>query len=763
MSRYPFVKQHDEKDCGAAAVSMLCRYWGLKLPLAQIRGRVKTDVNGTTMYGLTKGLSHYGFSAEGAQGTVEDLLFAVDHEEVKLPVIARIIKDDILEHFVVVYNINDRHVIIGDPAVGIIKLKMEEFTSLWTGHIVQAVPDNRFKKADHTKGSFRKYLDLVFAQKKLLVFAIIASLIISIITMAGSMAFYTIVEVLSDTGGNEHIHEEYTAKEDSTGDDLDEDNFVAVWENKLITWLDEQPIIQAIDKVIMNVDLVLFSILVMYLFRLLVNIMRGKVLARLSQNVENGILFQSYEKLLDLPAHFFESRSTGEIMSRFDDITEICNAVSGGSLTLVLDTFMALITGCILICLNKDLAVWSMLIVLVYLLVIVAFKMPIARLSQAVMSKNAIITSIIKQTVDGIVAIKSCADKKEKSRLVCGEYAEYTRLKVQASVLETVQNSIVTFVAVSGLTLILWKGSAMCAEGMLSLSILITFYNIMNYFLTSVTNLISLQSDVQTAIISAERLNDILDCCDKKTTGVTMKFSSGDIEFQNIAFRYGGGPLLFEGINFKIRQGEKIALVGESGCGKTTIAKLLSGFYSTESGEVRINGIPIDMYSENDLKAHVAYIPGNGVIFEDSIINNIVLHNASISPHMVQEVCKQLQIDDFIQSLPYGYDTLIDDNGSIFSSGQRQRINLARALVHMPDIIILDEATSNLDPISEKKINDVINGLRGRVTCIMIAHKLRSIKDCDRIFVLSKGKIIAEGTHEDLLSQCPLYKSYLDC
>lgn len=762
MNRYPFVKQHDEKDCGAAAVAMLCQYWGLKLPLAQIRNQVKTDINGTTMYGLVEGLSNYGFTVAGAQGSMADLLSAVDCGEVKVPFIARIIKEDILEHFVVVYKITDRNVIIGDSAVGVVKLKLQEFSDLWTGHIIQAEPNARFQKGNQSKGCFRKYLDLVFAQKKLLVFAIIASLVISVITMAGSMALYTVVEVLSNPAESEHTHEEVAVTEDFAEEEPQDGNFVAVWENKLINWLDEQPFVQAIDEILMDVDLVLISILAMYLFRLMVNILRGKVLATLSQNVENGILFRSYEKLLDLPVHFFESRSTGEIMSRFDDIAEICNAVSGGSLTLILDTFMAILTGCVLVCLSKELAIWSMLIILVYLLVILIFRMPIARLSQAVMGKHAVITSIFKQTVDGIMALKSCADKKEKSRLVCNEYSDYTRLKVRSSVLETVQNSIVTFVAVSGLLLILWKGSAMCADGILTLSILITFYNIMNYFLTSVTNLISLQSDIQTAIVSAERLNDILDCGEEPSTDTTTKFLPGDIEFRNIAFRYGGGPLLFEDISFRIRCGEKVALIGESGCGKTTIAKLLAGFYSAESGEINISGIPLDRFSMDTLKEHVFYIPGNGAIFENSIMNNIALHNVNVTPDMVQAVCKQLQLDEFIQNLPYGYDTLIDDNGSIFSTGQRQRINLARALVHNPDIIVLDEATSNLDPISEKKINEVINNLRGRTTCIMIAHKLNSIKDCDRIFVLSKGKIIAEGTHESLIDGCPLYRSYLD-
>ncbi|MBQ8230415.1 MAG: peptidase domain-containing ABC transporter [Lachnospiraceae bacterium] len=756
MGKYPFVKQHDEKDCGAATVAMLCQYWGLKLPLADVRTQVRTDINGTTMYGLVEGLTNYGFVADGASGTVDDLINAVNNKEIAVPFIARIIKDNILEHFVVVYKLDKCSVTIGDPAIGIMKLKLNTFASLWTGHVVHAKIGDNFAPADYTKGKLSKYLHLVFKQKKILVLSLVMSLVISIITVAGSMAFYTVVEVLSDTGNSEHVHEE--VNEDA--EEVDKENFIAVWETDLIEWLEQQPVVQALDELIMNIDLVFFVIIAMYLFRLFINIFRGKMLAILSKNVECSILFESYEKLLNLPMHFFESRSTGEIMSRFDDIAEICNAVSGGSLTLILDTLMALLTGCVLICLSKSLTAWSLVIIALYVFVILFFKKPIARISQSVMGQHAIITSLFKQTVDGIIVIKSHSDKKEKCHSVCEEYEEYTQIKVRASILETVQNSIVTFVAVSGLILILWKGSSMCAQGVLSLSILITYYNILNYFLTSVTDLISLQSDIQTAVVSAERLNDILDCAGEGGQESDISFIPGDIEFNNVAFRYGGGPRLFDSLNLQIRAGEKVAIIGESGCGKSTIAKLLSAFYTTESGEITLGQIPLSRYSMDTLRKHIVYVSGNGVMFEDSIYNNIVLHNKAVSLDTVRKICARLQIDDFIQSLPYGYDTLVDDNGSIFSTGQRQRINIARALIHQPDILILDEATSNLDPISERQINNVINELRGKTTCIVIAHKLSTIKDCDHIILLENGKIMCEGTHDWLMHNSPTYMNY---
>lgn len=761
MKKTPIVKQHDEKDCGAAVAATICKYWGVHYPLAKVRDIVKTDMNGTTVWGLVEGLKRLGFVAEGLSGNRKELVNSIASGEIKYPFIAHMLVDN-LEHFVVVYSVNKRTVRVGDPAQGIVRTKSENFFSMWTGHVITATPGEDFVPLTQEKNSILKFLHIVFAQKKMLVLSLALSLAISLITIFGSTVFYTVVEQVSGAIETEDEHQAQYDEEETPHEHTVESgtgNYIETWSDNLLLWLESQEFVLMVDEVFSNVNAVFVLILGMYFLRVFFNIARGKALAVLSRNVETSILKKTYTKLLNLPLDFFESHTTGEIMSRFDDVTEISNAISGGALTIILDSLMVLLTGVILFFLSKKLALISAATISLYLVIMLIFKASIGHISQTVMQKNAGILSMIKQSVDGILDIKAFGNRSSWVSSTDEVYDLYTCAKVKAAMLETTQASIATFVSVSGLVAMLFLGMKMCLAQTLTLSILITYYNIYNYFLSSVVNLVSLQSDIQTAVVSMERLNDILDCTDDVVQG--QAFENGAITLDHVAFRYGGSARLFDDLNLYIEKGKKIAIIGESGCGKTTLAKLISGYYAPEQGHVLIGGHAVGTYASDELRNHVFYVSGAGQLFQDSVKNNITMGHNGIHEEDVIDICKALGLDDFIRSLPYGYDTLIDDNGSIFSTGQRQRIQLARALVQNPDILVMDEATANLDPLSERLINDALNKLRGTTTCVIIAHRVNSIKDCDCIFVMDRGRIVDSGTHEMLAQSNNIYKCYL--
>ncbi|MFR5267291.1 ABC transporter ATP-binding protein, partial [Clostridium sp.] len=258
-----------------------------------------------------------------------------------------------------------------------------------------------------------------------------------------------------------------------------------------------------------------------------------------------------------------------------------------------------------------------------------------------------------------------------------------------------------------------------------------------------------------------QRLEEIIGTAIEKVEGEKNKLNpanlKGSIEFKNIDFRYGNRKLILNGINIKANKNEKIALVGESGSGKTTLSKLLMNFYKVEKGEILINGLNINDINLEILRDRIAYISQETFLFNATIMENLRFGNEHVSYENIIEGCKKAQIHDFINSLPLRYDTLIEENGSNFSGGQKQRLSIARAIIKNPDILIMDEATSNLDSITEKAISETMEEFMKDKTSIIIAHRLSTIKNCHKIYVLEKGKVVEEGNHKDLLKSKGYY------
>jgi ATP-binding cassette subfamily B protein len=266
---------------------------------------------------------------------------------------------------------------------------------------------------------------------------------------------------------------------------------------------------------------------------------------------------------------------------------------------------------------------------------------------------------------------------------------------------------------------------------------------------------------MQTAIVASDRLGEIFDLEieDKNINLLKLEPSTTgySIEFKNVDFRYGTRELVLKDISMTINPGEKIALVGESGSGKTTLAKLILNFYQCEKGEILINGINVNQINLENLRERIAYISQEMFLFSGSIKENILLANPNATFEEVVEFLKMAKAEDFINQLPLKYDSLLEENGSNISGGQKQRLSIARALLKKPDILIMDEATSNLDSITEKAIEKTLSENINSTTAIIIAHRLSTIMKCDKIYVMDGGKIVEHGTHKELIQKKGLY------
>ena len=476
----------------------------------------------------------------------------------------------------------------------------------------------------------------------------------------------------------------------------------------------------------------------------------------LSQKLDIPLILGYYQHVLGLPMNFFGTRKVGEIVSRFMDASKIRDAISSAALTIMIDTLMALVGGIILYSQNATLFGISVIVALLYGIIVFSFNKPVKKINQRQMEDNSQVTSYLVESLNGIETIKAFHAEDKAQCKTDRLFVKLLKSVFKGGIISNAQRSLTTAVGTIGSMVILWVGVTKVLDGDITLGSLLTFNALLAYFLDPIRNLINLQPTMQTAIVAAERLSEILDLSLEETESERKKLVPPSlnmpIRIENLNFRYGTRRLVLENINMSINAGEKIALVGESGSGKTTLAKLLMNFYPTESGEIFIGNYNIKDIQLQALRSRIAYISQDIFLFSGTIRENLEIGNEDATFEEIADACALSKADEFINAMPLRYETMLEENGANLSGGQKQRLAIARALLKKPDILIMDEATSNLDSITEKAIEKTINNLSKNITTIIIAHRLSTIMRCDKIFVMSGGRFIEQGTHEQLIS-----------
>lgn len=711
--KYYCIKQHDMTDCGAACLATIAKQNGYKLSISRIREIAGTDKQGTNAYGVIKAAEELGFSAKGVKGD-KNAFFS----EFPLPCIAHVVVDGALLHYVVIHKITKKQVIIADPSIGVVKLTPEEFFGetrkdekppkyQWSGVLILLIKNDTFHKGKETKGLFERFLYLLIPQKKLLLHIFAASLLYTVLGILGAFYFQALLDVILPDG---------------------------------------------LSRTLFTLSI---GVILLNIFKILLNAFRSHLLLYLSQKLDIALLLGYYRHILTLPMNFFGTRKVGEIISRFNDASKVRDAVSGAVLTIMIDTLMAIGGAIILYIQNPKMFGISFLMVILYAIIVLAFNKKYKILNEQSMENNAQLTSYLVESLNGIQTIKVYNAECKANLETETKFVRLLKSIFHLSWIGNLQTSLKTTVELIGGIVILWVGAICVIHGEITIGQLITFNSLLVYFLDPVKNLINLQPQIQTAVVAAERLGEILDLDAEKDSDLEHKKMnpknlSGDIVFKNVKFRYGTRRLVLEDINLTIRQGQKVAFVGESGSGKTTLSKLLLYLYQPEEGHILIQGNNIEDIQIETLRDKIAYIPQETFLFSGTIMENLTLGKDDVNMEDVIEASKQAQAHDFINDLPMRYETKLEENGMNLSGGQRQRLAIARAMLKKPDILILDEATSNLDAITERALDRTIHKYCQNMTTIFIAHRLSTIKDCDCIFVLEKGRIIEAGTHEAL-------------
>lgn len=713
MMKYYCIKQHDITDCGAACLATIAKQNGYRLSISKIREIAGTDKQGTNAYGVIKAAEELGFSAKGVKGDKEAFF-----SEFPLPCIAHVVVDGSLLHYVVIHKITKKQIIIADPGRGIVKLSPEEFFGetaedgkppkyQWTGVLILLVKNEAFQKGNETKGLFERFFSLLIPQKKLLLHIFAASLLYTVLGILGAFYYQALLDDILPDG----------------------------LRRTLIT---------------LSVGMIALNI-----FKVLLNAFRSHLLLYLSQKLDIALLLGYYRHVLTLPMNFFGTRKVGEIISRFNDASKVRDAISGAVLTIMIDTLMAVGGAIILYIQSPGMFGIAFLMVLLYAVIVIVFNKKYKSLNEQTMEDNAQLTSYLVESLNGIQTVKAYNAERKADLETETRFVKLLKSIFHLSWVGNLQTALKTTVELIGGIVILWVGAVCVMNGEMTMGQMITFNSLLVYFLDPVKNLINLQPQMQTAVVAAERLGEILDLEAEKDAKQERKkmhpeHLSGDIVFENVKFRYGTRRLVLEDINLTIRQGEKVAFVGESGSGKTTLSKLLLHLYQPEGGNILINGNNIEDIQIEILREKIAYIPQETFLFCGTIMENLMLGLDDGDVEDVIKASKMAQAHEFINELPLRYETMLEENGANLSGGQRQRLAIARAMLKKPDILILDEATSNLDAITERALDRTIHEYCKDMTTIFIAHRLSTIKDCDRIFVMEKGRIIEFGTHEEL-------------
>lgn len=535
---------------------------------------------------------------------------------------------------------------------------------------------------------------------------------------------------------------------------------VSIFESFLLSYVIDNVLVSNAKITLITISIIMFLVA---LFSISLTGIKDLLIQKISYSMDIVLMQRFYQKVFQLPFIILEKHKSGELASRLNDTRKVRYALSYGLISILTNFITFLIIGFALIKLNKKLFLFSCFFIIVLSIISIIFGNFYKKQYSLDMETYSDLQAFTTESFTGIETIKTMP----ANNFFLDEYKkrQYKSMKISWNIDEKciLQNTIVTLFSKTSSILIMILGFYFVMKENISLGQVAAFLSLSGFFSSSINALINIQSGIHEALTAITRLFEILLDDTSEKDGVEKPQNiQPEIIFDNISFFYTGKKNIYENFYLNIKQGEWISFIGKTGCGKTTLTKLLLKFYKVQSGQIRWNGTDLNNINTNWLYSKIAYIPQDIVLFAGTIFENITLFNNSYTKEKVYEITKLIGIYDKIMSLPDGFNSMIGENGASLSGGEKQKIAISRALLKNPLLLIFDEATSNLDVFSEKQIVQIIKELHNQgLTIITIAHRLSTIHDCDRIIVLDNGKIVEKGTHKDLMDKKGLYSEMI--
>jgi ATP-binding cassette subfamily B protein len=701
VRRYPFYAQQSQSDCGAACLVMIGRYWNKRFSINYLRDIANVDRNGASLRGLVAAAESMGFSTRPVKASLDQLA------KQKLPAIAHWEN----QHYVVVYEITRHRVIIGDPEVGQRNLTYAQFQSGWTGYALLLQPTVLLKDAQEASQPFWQFFELVKPHWGILSEVFVASLLIQLFGLTAPLLTQLLLDRVVVQGSTTTL----TA---------------------------------------VGVGLLLFS-----LFRVAMTGLRQYLLDHTAHRVDLALIVGFIRHTLRLPLSFFESRYVGDIVSRVQENRKIERFLTGEALSILLDLLTIFVYVGLMVWYSWRLALLVLVVVPLFL-GLALFTTPfLRRISREIFNTVVGESSYLIECLTGVRTIKSMAVEQT----VRWHWEELLNRSIRATLTGHIINNKLqifssTIEAIST-TVLLWYGAWLVIQNQLTIGQLVAFNMLLGSVITPFQRLTILWNEVQEVVIAVERINDVLDSEPEEgwrpQAYPCLPTIHGHIRFESVTFRYHPESEInvLENLSFEIQPGQMVAIVGRSGSGKTTVAKLVLGLYPPAEGKILIDGHDLTSISRQSLRRQIGVVDQDTFLFGSSIRENISIGHPEATLEDIIEAAHQAGADSFIQQLPLGYETQIGEGGGLLSGGQRQRLAIARALLGNPRLLILDEATSNLDAESERIIQSNLNTVLRNRTTLIIAHRLSTVRKADMILVLDRGILVEQGTHDELMTK----------
>ena len=704
----PTIYQMEATECGAASLSMVFAYFGKYVPLEQMRIETGVSRDGCNAANIMRCAKKFGLECHGYRKEPEAL------KSLELPCIIHWN----FNHFVVFEGYKGNFAYLNDPAIGRRRITQEELDDGFTGIVLTFKPTEGFQK-EKKKGTTFTYIKARLKGQYGVLFKLVY---IGLLLVFPGL----VLPVLSQIFMDDILVAGYTD-----------------WLTKLLVFMGA--------LVLLKVGLSFY---------------RSLVLQRLSSKMTMVSGYGFLRHMLRLPVSFFDQRYAGDLVERMESNTNVNDFLAGELAETVLNIMVALFYLAVLIFYSPIMTAVGMLDILICLAAVFISNTFISGTTMKLQISGGKLYAAVCAGLSITDTIKASGAETEYTNRILGFQAKQANHEQDLNKYQQITGAIPDAAGKVTDALFLLVGGILVIWGELTLGMLLAFNSLFDSFAEPVNQLVGFIQKIQKLKADISRVEDINNYAederyDDNNQKKTMRSKlSGDLELRDVSFGYSMlKPPLVENFSFHLGSGESIAFVGASGCGKSTVSKMVSGLYRPWSGEILADGQPITEISTEVLNASISTVSQNIVLFAGSIRDNLTMWNPAVLEEDMIEAAKDACIHDFIMRQKDGYDYQLSEGASNVSGGQRQRLEIARALAVKPTILIMDEATSALDPIIEKQILDNIK--RRGCTCVIVAHRLSAIRDCNQIIVMNQGKIVQRGTHRSLKDEEGYYKNFV--
>lgn len=712
-NKYPLIRQHSQMDCGAACLSMICKFYGKDVSINTTRDLAKVKQEGASLSNLERALTELGFRAESYISSMQQL------RQKSLPAIVNWKG----YHWIVVYEVTDDHVICADPDDGIVRHSHKEFIGGWSRYTIFLQPTAKFKIFPESKAAIKSFVPFYLPFKKTIFELFLLAIFMQALAIATPLFSKFVID-------------------------------------EIILKADQQWLWAALC--VMGVITILTMVM-----DYISDIMALKLSLRCNFNMISHV----YSRLLRLPISYFETRKIGDVTNRLEQHEQVTEFITEDGL----DTFLNLLTAVAFLFLMFSFNVWLSLTALFFLslnLFVVKYISPrLRQVERESFVKEAEQESHTIESIQAAGTLKALGAQHQSRWKYENNFAAVANLEFKEAKFSQIAEIIVTMLDSFGDVAVMFLAGYFVMQGEMTIGEMVAFQIFANGVQGPINTLIGKWDEIMEVRIAIERMNDVLEKnpefsdenLEKKDESDKIELPAllGRIEFRNVTFRYEPDDQsnVLQDVSLNIEQGSKVAFVGTSGCGKSTLIKLLYGFYPPSEGKIFLDGFAHDEVTLKSLRRQIAIVPQKSMMMRASIQDNIAIAKPSASSEEIREAAVLADADEFISKMPGGYTAMLDERGSNLSGGQNQRLALARAFLQRAPILVLDEATSALDVETERVIVENINSHFKDQTVLMIAHRLSTVRNADLILVLDQGLILEQGVHDELMNNRGLYYS----